>query len=204
MIELRQYIEGVKMKNCLDHLCIVVRSVSAIQEFFINKGLEIEEIKINGDVKEYYVDNKKGFAGIRFVELNEGQVYKDFPLENIYGIHHLAIVVENIKEFLKEIQSTVWYLHPMSISTYEKFKRVWLSKEGAPFLLEIIEDPEKSSFCLDKEGFINEIFFPESTFDKELVKALNTKELKEAKLSEWRIRVDDVFFTIEDFYDEIN
>lgn len=192
------------MRNCLDHLCIIVKNVSAVKDFFTNKGVKTEEIKIKEDAKECYVDNNKGFAGIRFVELREEKIYKSFPLKEIYGIHHFGIAVENIKGFLKEIEDVAWYLHPMSISTYESSKRVWLSKEGAPFLLEIIEDPLKCSNFSEKEGFINEIFFPEANFENSLVNSLKTKELKVANLSEWRIRVGDNFFTIEDFYDEIN
>jgi|GEM_PF-5636866 len=192
------------MRNCLDHLCIIVKSVNAVKEFFNNRGVKTEEIKIKEEAKEFYVDNNKGIAGIRFVELKEGNVYKGFPLEDVYGIHHFGLAVTNIKEFLKNIEDVAWYLHPMSISTYESSKRVWLSKEGAPFLLEIIEDPLKCSNFSEKEGFVNEIFFPESNFDNALINSLETKELKVANLSEWRIRVEDNFFTIEDFYDEIN
>lgn len=191
------------MENFLDHLCIIVKNVDDVRGFFQNRGIKVEEIIKKDGLRQFYADNSNKRARLLFVEVTGEKSYKNSYINHGFGIHHVAIITKDIKLFLENLNSS-WLLHPASIKSYEDSKKIWLTKANYPILLEIFEDSKKYQELKNSEGFIKEIFLPIDPQEKNLIEILETEELKSATLSEGRIRIDSDFFTVRDFYEELN
>lgn len=81
------------------------------------------------------------------------------------GLHHICIRVENISEFIEEIASSGFLLHPKSLATFSHGV-IYLCRPGIPFLVEVenLTDEQRESHI--KPGLISSIalpFKPEST-----------------------------------------
>ncbi len=191
------------MENCLDHLCILVKNVEDVRNYFVNKEIKVGNIMKNPSEKRFYVDGGRERAKLLFVEvLGPGSFYNSLKKHG-YGIHHAGIVVDNIRKFLEKIKSEGWYLNTISIDTYEEKRKVWLTRPGYPILLEVFEDKEKHKKLNVMESFIEGIFLPDTCHDKSLIEILGTKEMQTANLCESRLKIEGEFYSIRDFYDEI-
>lgn len=192
------------MENCLDHLCILVKNVEDIRNYFINKQIKVGDIALSSSEKRLYVDGGKERARLLFIEvLGKGSFYNSLKKHG-YGIHHAGIVVKNIRGFLKSIKSKGWYLNTVSIDTYEENKKIWLTRPGYPILLEVFEDADKHKRLDVMESFIETVFLPDTCDDKSLMEILGTKELHIANLCESKLKIGEEFYSIRDFYDEIS
>jgi hypothetical protein len=167
----------------------------------LNRNIVTEEIESKKESRECLVHNNKKIGKIRFVEvISEGEL-KESLKKYGYGVYYISLVVENIKCFLKDIESIGWYLHPESLSSYEESNKIWLSRPESPILFEIIEN-DKLYFM--EETFVDEVFIPEHICPSEFIDSLKIENLKSASISEGRIRIQNDFFSVKDFYEEIN
>lgn len=55
------------------------------------------------------------------------------------GLHHIAIDVLNLDEFIVGLSSTGWLLHPKSLHTIKKTQTAFLARPGFPMLVEVQE-----------------------------------------------------------------
>ena len=60
------------------------------------------------------------------------------------GLHHLAIDILNMSDFLKSIGGSGWLLHPRSVETIAQSKTAYLARPGFPALIEVQEREELS------------------------------------------------------------
>jgi hypothetical protein len=83
------------------------------------------------------------------------------------GVHHIAIDVLNLEDYLESIANSGWLLHLSSIKTIKKVKTAYLARPGFPTLIEVQEKKK-----LDKKSqtpFVNRIGLP---FDEALKRLL--------------------------------
>lgn len=192
------------MGNCLDHLCIIVKNIDDVRRFFLNRGISVQDIEVNGGTKRLFVNGGKDKGKLLFIEVIGDGIYKSYLARRGYGIHHAGILVDDIREFLHRANHKGWYLHTASIDAYEESKKVWLVRPGFPVLLEIMEGDEKNSQLEITGSFIDEIFLPDNENGRSLIEILDLKEMKTACLSESRIHIGEEYFVVRDFYEELS
>ncbi len=82
--------------------------------------------------------------------------YKQAHEKRGTGIHHIAIDVPKVDDFVGELSGSGWLLHPKSLWFYDDNKQVYLSRPGVPVLIEVKERPKPST----EDFFIEMIEFP--------------------------------------------
>lgn len=189
------------MKNYLDYICIFVKNVDDVRNFFLNRNIITGEVEVKQESRECVVYNGKNIGKIKFVEvISEGELSEALKKYG-YGVFYISLTVENIKDFLREVENIGWYLHPESLASYEESNKIWLSRPESPILFEIIE---KSNINTNEDTFVDEVFIPEHICPAEFIESLKVKNLESASIMEGRIRIGNDFFSVNDFYEEIN
>lgn len=98
------------------------------------------------------------------------------------GLHHFAIDVVQMEEFLNSIAGSGWLLHPRSIKTIAQSKTAYLARPGFPALIEVQETETR----LTEEPFVSRIEIP---FDKNLSRLLPAIGLEEIVIQSARAAI---------------
>lgn len=148
----------MESKLVLNHVAILVEDIEAVlskntfQAEFIGA---IEEFPSEG-TRELYIGKETDMGKLLLMQPNGDGPYKSAFDKRGVGLHHIALDVLNIDEFVESLAGSGWMLHPKSLGFYKSIRQVWLSRPGVPVLIEINEVKE----LLDKDYFIESLEFP--------------------------------------------
>lgn len=145
------------MKTALNHVAFLVKSIeSALERNSFSSGDlgEIEDFASEG-TREIYVGRSVMGRVLLMQAIGDGPYQRALEKRG-EGLHHIALDVENIDEFINQISGSGWYLHPRSLDLYNKSKQVYLCRPGIPVLIEI---QERKIFAED-DYFIQKVGFP--------------------------------------------
>jgi hypothetical protein len=111
------------------------------------------------------------------------------------GLHHLALNVSDLEEFILSLSGSGWLLHPHSIASM-KYKTAWLTRPGMPLLIEVhqIKPQETPSF------FVEEISFPEIFHGGSLLQNLACPQLSLKKVTELNLRINQKQYSLSNFF----
>lgn len=146
------------MKSVLNHVAILVENIEAVVEknFFDSSFLgEIEEFPAEG-TRELYIGSNNQMGKLLLMQPNGPGPYQTAFNKRGVGLHHIAIDVLRIDEFVTSLSGSGWLLHPKSLKFYKSIKQVWLSRPGVPVLIEVNETKE----LVVEEFFIEKLEFP--------------------------------------------
>lgn len=181
------------MKSVLNHVAILVESIEAAleaQPFTTDLLGEIEEFPSEG-TRELYVGNDNQIGRLLLMQAIGDGPYQNALNKRGPGLHHIALDVLNIDEFVTNLSGSGWLLHPKSIEFYKSHKQIYLSRPTVPVLMEIQERKR----LIDNESFIEELEFP---FEKgRLLESLCCERLNmsneiKMKISGREIRIKDL------------
>lgn len=147
------------MTSVLNHVAVLVANIEAVVEkqLFTKEQLGIiEEFEAEG-TRELYVGQKMDIGKVLFMQAFGEGPYKAALEKRGPGLHHVALDVLNIDDFVKSLAGSGWLLHPKSLAYYKAQKSVYLCRPGIPLLIEV-QQVEK--FYDDDVSFIEEITLP--------------------------------------------
>ena len=122
-------------------MAILVESIESTLEKknFSNDLIgEIEEFLSEG-TRELYIGKSNQMSRLLLIQAVGEGPYNNALKKRGTGLHHIALDVLNIDEYLLCLSGSGWLLHPKSISFYKSNKQVYLSRPGTPILMEIKE-----------------------------------------------------------------
>lgn len=135
------------MDSSLSHVALLVPSVERSAKFLNTHGIETGEPETfeSEGTKEVYVGSYQTERGLLLLleAIAEGP-YKRAMTKRGPSLHHIAIDVLNIDEYVSKAQKVGWKLHPVSAQTM-KYKTAWLFFKGVPTLIEVHQKKELSS-----------------------------------------------------------
>ncbi len=162
------------MKTLLNHVAVLVESIESVLEkkLFQSGHLgEIEEFPAEG-TRELYIGEGNQMGKLLLMQANGPGPYQNALTKRGAGLHHIAIDVLNIDQYVESISGSGWLLHPKSFDFYRRIKQVWLCRPGIPFLIEVNE----SNFSLENEYFIESLKLP--IIDDKYIEALCCDQIK--------------------------
>lgn len=139
------------------HVALLVKSVEQSAQFLQSKGFEVgpaEEWEGEG-TKEIYVERER-CNSLLLMEPAKPGAYQRALEKRGPGLHHLAIDVLSMTDFLKAISGFGWLLHPRSIETIAQSKTAYLARPGFPALIEVQEKDHLS----EQASFVTKIEIP--------------------------------------------
>ena len=132
--------EVMKYDISLSHVALLVPSVEKaaayLRTFKFDIG-DLSEFESEGN-REIYVEFEKCNSLLLLEPLKDGP-YQQALKKRGPGLHHIAIDVLNIEDFILSISGSGWLLHPVSLKTLKDSKTAYLAKPGFPSLIEVQE-----------------------------------------------------------------
>ncbi|MEY3903764.1 MAG: hypothetical protein RL189_3070 [Pseudomonadota bacterium] len=139
------------------HVAVLVPSVRKAGEFLQQFGFQIgqEEVWDSEGTKEIYVERDKANSILLMEPIKPG-AYQRAIEKRGPGLHHLAIDVENLEDYIESLAASGWLLHPISIKTMKQSRTAYLARPGFPGLIEVQERKE----CVERPIFVDRIEIP--------------------------------------------
>jgi len=129
------------------HVAFLVNSTETASAFLESQDIDCEEPEVfdSEGTKEVYVGSYEEESGLLLlVEAVSDGPYKKALTKRGPSLHHVAIDVLNIEEFLQKAQLAGWQKHAISDQTL-KHKTAWLFKKGVPTLIEVHQKKQLST-----------------------------------------------------------
>jgi hypothetical protein len=126
-----------------NHVALLVRSVDRTAALLSKYGFDIgpaENWEGEG-TKEIYVERRLGNSLLVMEPVKPG-AYERAMAKRGPGLHHFAIDVANLDDFLTSISGSGWLLHPSSVKTISATRTAYLARPGFPALIEVQEKKE--------------------------------------------------------------
>ena len=180
------------MKTVLNHVAILVESIELTLEknLFSANFLGVIEEFLSEGTKELYIGLNHQMGRLLLMQANGAGPYQRALSKRGAGLHHIALDVLNIDDFVASLVGSGWLLHPKSLEFYKSHKQVYLNRPGIPGLIEVQERETLD----ESEYFIEEVKFPFR--ENRLLNSLGCDRLKNE--NEIELRIDDKPFKIKD------
>ena len=124
----------------LDHVALVVRQLEPVLERCVSAGLDagpIEDFPGEGTREVYLGSHGRPARLLLMQPSSESGPYARALAKRGPGLHHVAIHVPQLSDFLKSAQG--WLVHPFSLDSESDRRTVWLARPGVGALLEVHE-----------------------------------------------------------------
>ncbi len=145
----------------ISHLNHVALLVTNIESFVRENSLlseshgQIDEFPSEG-TRELYLGRESQIGRLLLMQaIGEGP-YRDAYERRGAGLHHIAIDVPKIDDFVGGLSGSGWFLHPRSLWLYDDNRQVFLSRPGVPVLIEV----QERSGDATEDSFIDGVEFP--------------------------------------------
>lgn len=167
------------MVPSLNHVGVLVRSAGSASAVCQESGHEpgpAEDFPSEG-TREVYV-GPPGHRGLLLLMEPIGPGPYQRALEKRGpGLHHLAVDVESIDDYLAGLASSGWLLHPASLRTLAERRTVYLARPGLRALIEVQQAGGGSS-PPDGRPFVSEVFVAGDPGHQRLLDALRVPGLR--------------------------
>ena len=133
---------------CFSHIAFLVPSVeeSAIYLNSLNIQSNPPEIFKSEGTKEIYFGSYEKKSGLLLlVEAIAEGPYQRALTKRGPSLHHIGLIVQDLKKFVIKAQQAGWKLHPVSQHSIEHSETAWFFLEGVATLIEVYENNEIST-----------------------------------------------------------
>lgn len=154
------------MKIVASHVAILVPSVQKAADYLRRFDFQIEEMHEwdSEGTREIYVEKNKNNSLLLVEAFKPGPFQKALEKRGP-GLHHLAIDVLDLENYIHSISDSGWLLHPKSLHTMKHTKTAYLAKPGFPGLIEVQQKEKLDDLSL----FVSEISIPLGASEKLLM-----------------------------------
>lgn len=166
------------MLASLSHVAVLVPSAKAASVVCENAGYElglVEDFPSEG-TREIYIGPTTQAGLLLLMEAIGPGPYRKALEKRGAGLHHIAVNVDSIDDYVANLAGTGWLLHPASLHTLEHRKTVYLARPGLRVLIEVQERSESSPS--GSKVFISEVFVEGMSEHQRLLDALKVPGLR--------------------------
>ncbi len=161
----------------LNHVAFLVPSVLRCAQRLAALGHHVGEIEAQpaDGSKEVYVGPPSAEGSLLLVEPVGPGPFERARLKRGYGLHHVAIDVDDPAHYAVEVGKSGWLVHPKSIAYFAQNKSLFLARPGVSTLVEIQKRREAGS---PASRFVTRLGIRCAPELMQLVKALGEPELQ--------------------------
>lgn len=190
------------MKNLsarLSHVAILTKSAENTAAFCKRSGHEIGLVEDFPDVgtREIYVGPFEKSGLLLLMQAIGPGPYRNAFEKRGPGLHHVAVDVDSIENYLNSLAGAGWLLHPESLHTMKHSKTIYLARPGIKALIEVQEVGEKS-LAKAKELFISEVFVEGNQEQQKLMSSLRIPGLQLAQTNGAGVVIAGKGFSVDD------
>jgi len=142
----------------LSHVAVLVPSAHKAATVCKQAGYElgpVEDFPSEG-TREIYVGAPATDGLLLLMEAIGPGPYRNALEKRGPGLHHIAVNVGSIEDYLADLAGSGWLLHPASLHTLVHRKTVYLARPGLRVLIEV-QQPDDMSTSSSVQPFISEV-----------------------------------------------
>lgn len=173
---------SVKLEMSPSHVAILVPSVRKAADYLRQFDFQIGEEEVFEETKEIYVQGSEQNS-LLLMEPKETGSYKRALKKRGPGIHHLAIDVLDVEDFLNSLCGSGWLLHLNSLKSLRDYRTVYLARPGFPALIEVQEKKKLANGPL----FVEKVSLKFDSALLGLVKSVGLQETVKASIEDSEI-----------------
>ncbi len=179
------------------HVAILVPSVRKAANFLRKFDFQIgEEEEWEGEgTLEVYVNSDKANS-LLLMQPNKPGSYQRALEKRGPGLHHLAIDVLNLEDYIQSLSGSGWLLHPRSLKTIKQFQTAYLARPGFPGLIEVQEREELQDLKL----FVNHIDLKMEPSLAELLKPIGLDSIVRQVSTETTLSLNGNYIKLEELF----
>ncbi len=146
----------------IDHVALQVSSVQVVADELRSRGCPVGDAQTFAEegTREVYVGPEDHLGRLLLIEPIQSGPYQRSMAKRGPGLHHLAVCVPNVEEYVGSLAGTGWFLHVSSLTSHREARTVWLASPGAPVLVEVVEGD--SPEAAERETFVSAVEIPMS------------------------------------------
>ena len=141
------------MSASFDHVALVVPDLETVLERLELTREEVGPIEAfpGEGTREVYIGNDDAASRLLLMQpTDETGPYARSLRRRGPGLHHVALAVSNLTEFLTGVEG--WLLHPASASSIQHSQTAWLARPGVPCLVEVQESDHRPGGAATTSG----------------------------------------------------
>lgn len=157
-----------------DHVAVLVPSARKAAAYLGELGFAVgaEAEWVEEGTLEVYVERERSNALLLMEPIGPGP-YRNALERRGPGLHHLAIDVLGLEDYVASLAGSGWLLHPASVRTMASSNTAFLARPGFPALVEV-----QGRDRLDRrELFVQEVALPLETSSSNLLAAIQLHEI---------------------------
>jgi len=136
----------------------------------------VEDFPSEG-TREIYVGPSASHARLLLMEAIGPGPYRNALDKRGPGLHHVAVDVASIDDYVASLAGSGWLLHPASLHTVAHRKTVYLARPGLGALIEV-QQPGKRDSSKRRPVFISQVFIEGERGHQRLLDALRVPALR--------------------------
>jgi len=178
----------------LNHVAILVRSVSTAAKITRSFGFFDGPSSFwEGEgTQEIYVGEKSKTGLLLLMEPVRDGAYSRALQKRGPGLHHIAIDVLNLEDYILSLAGSGWLIHPQSLKTMKSARTAYLARPGVPTLIEV----QERDAIPDRQSFIRAVEVPIQVSDSGLLNALGVTEIHPSTTSQAWLTCEEKRFLV--------
>lgn len=182
-------------KAYVNHVALVLPDVEFAANELKKYNFKVGEIDLfeSMGTKEIYIESDKS-ASLLLMQPTKDGSYQRALNKRGPGIHHIAIDVLNLDQFITDLPQTGWSLHSNSAKSIKDLQVAWLFKPGFPSLIEVSETKKFST----STEFVGGIKLSTTIQNQRFIDALSLNHFVEITNDETQFLLDGQYFKISD------
>lgn len=179
------------------HVAVLVPSVRKAAEYLKSYDFKIgeEEVWEGEGTKEIYIELGKANSLLLMEPIKAG-AYQRALEKRGPGLHHLAIDVLDVENFVDSLSGSGWFLHPRSLKTIQHSKTAYLARPGFPALIEVQEKKKIENRSLFVEG----ISMPMEKTNSHLIQSIGLERIISFKSNEMEFFLGGKTLLVKNLY----
>jgi hypothetical protein len=182
-------------KAYVNHVALVLPDVELTANILKKYNFKVGAVDLfeSMGTKEIYIESNKS-ASLLLMQPTKDGSYQRALKKRGPSLHHIAIDVLNLDQFINDISESGWLLHPNSLESIKDLRVAWVARPGFPALIEVTEVKEFST----TSEFVGGIKLSTTTENQRFVDALNLNHYVEITNDETQVLLDGQYFKISD------
>jgi hypothetical protein len=181
----------------LDHVALLVRSAASAAALCGTHGFELgptEDFPGEG-TREVYVGPPDAAGKLLLMEAIGPGPYRSALEKRGPGLHHVAVHVASIDEYIAGLTGSGWLLHPSSVHMLAHRKTAYLARPGLAVLIEVQQTQQARA---GGKAFIGEVAIVGESLHGRLLDALGVQGLSIAGKDGASITIGGKRYMVED------
>lgn len=185
----------MKNKIRINHIAVVLPDVETAAQLLAKYNFNIGAVDFFESLgtKEIYVEQNKS-ASLLLMQPTKAGSYQEALDKRGPSLHHIAVDVVDLDQFIKDVTNAGWQLHPNSAESIKRNRVAWLMRSGFPALFEVAE-VKKISVASE---FVGGIKLSTDRSHKKLIDALGLNPFIEITQDETQLLLDGQYLKISE------